>query len=113
MRTPVALLLASLTLVAAPSHAAGEEDEAWIAGYMAAASAPGLARNSRQVRVIEFPQLSQHIGRRVRFILEGGRERGGIVDSVRGNEVQVRVQLSGGFSQYSLLRSDIRSIQLD
>lgn len=113
MHIPMALLLATLLMVPAVSHAAGEEDEAWIASYMASASAPGLARSGRQARTLEFAQLSGHIGRRVRFTLDGGRERRGLVEGVRGDEVQLRTQLSGGFSLSSVSRRDIRSIQLD
>lgn len=107
-----ALLLASL-LLASSAHAIGEDDEAWIARYMASPSAPGLARNSSQARVLEFAQLSGQVGRRVRFTLNDGRERRGIVEGVRGNTVQVRAQFGGGYSLYTLARNDIRSIQLD
>ncbi len=113
MHSPTALLLASLLMLALPAHAAGEDDEAWIARYMSSAAAPGLSRGSAQARTLEFAQLSGHVGRRARFVLADGRERRGIVEGVRGGEVQVRAQFGGGFFLYTLSRSEIRGIQLD
>lgn len=113
MHILIALVLTALMLVPTPSHAAGEDDEAWIEKYMASASAPGLTRDSRQARTVEFGQLSKHVGQRVRFTLDDGRERRGIVEGTAAGEVQVRAQFNGGFFLYSLSRSDIRNIQLD
>lgn len=108
-----ALLLASLLMLALPTHASGKDDEAWIARYIASGQAPGLTPSSAQVREIAFAQLGEHVGRRVRFVLNDGRSRHGIVESVGGGQVQVRAQFGSGFFLYGLSRSDIRSIQLD
>ncbi|MCX7557513.1 hypothetical protein OS187_11935 [Xanthomonadaceae bacterium JHOS43] len=113
MSSRAALRLAPLLFLAAPAYAAGEEDEAWIARYMSSSSAPGLARGSAQARTVEFAQLSGHIGRRARFVLSDGRERRGLIEGVRGSEVQVRAQFGGGFFLYTLARADLRAIQLD
>lgn len=108
-----ALLLASLLMLALPVRAAGEDDEAWIAKYMSQAAAPGLSRSGAQARAVEFAQLSGLVGRRARFVLSDGRERRGIVEGLRGGQVQVRAQFGGGFFLYTLSRNEIRSIQLD
>lgn len=113
MHPRTALLLASLLPIASPVQAASEDDEAWITRYMASPSAPGLSRSSAQARTLEFGQLSTHVGRRVRFTLNDGRERRGIVEGVRGNTVQVRAQFGGGYSLYTLSRSQIRTVHLD
>lgn len=113
MYSRIALLLASLLMSALPVHAAGEEDEVWIARYMSTATAPGLVRSAAQARVLEFTQLSHHVGQRARFVLTNGRERRGIIEGVRGGEVQLRAQFGGGFFLYSLSRGEIRDIRLD
>ncbi|MEJ5208702.1 hypothetical protein [Denitratimonas sp. CY0512] len=107
------LLLAAPLLFALPAQAATADDEAWIARYIASGQAPGLTPSSAQVREITFAQLGEHVGRRVRFVLNDGRSRHGIVESVGGGQVQVRAQFGSGFFLYGLSRSDIRSIQLD
>ena len=113
MCSRTAMLMASLLLFALPLHAAGEDDEAWIARYMASAGAPGLVRSAAQARVLEFAQLSNHVGQRARFVLTNGRERRGIIEGVRAGEVQLRAQFGGGFFLYSLSRGEIRDIRLD
>lgn len=105
---PLAVLLFVL-----PARAAASDDEAWIARYIASGQAPGLTPSSAQVREIAFAQLGEHVGRRVRFVLNDGRSRHGIVESVGGGQVQVRAQFGSGFFLYGLSRGDIRAIQLD
>ena len=107
------MLLASTLLASASARAAGEDDEAWIARYLASGKAPGLVRAHARAQDVEFSQLSGHLGRRARFVLADGRERRGIVESVSGGQVQVRAQFGSGFFLYSLSRNDIRGIQLD
>lgn len=100
-------------MLATPVHAAGEDDEAWIVRYMGSASAPGVARTGARAQALEFSQLAGHVGQRARFVLDGGRERRGTIEAVRGGQVQVRAQFGGGFFLYSLARGEIRSIHLD
>jgi hypothetical protein len=112
-RTGTVALLAAAMFCAAPLHAAGEDDEAWIASYVASGKAPGLVRNKAQERVIEFDALPGIAGKRARFMLANGRERIGVVEQVEKNRVHLRSQYNSGYFRYSLARGDIRAIRVD
>lgn len=112
-RTGTAALLAASIFCAAPLHAAGEDDEAWIASYVASGKAPGLIRNKAQERAIEFEALPGIAGKRARFLLANGRERIGVVEQVEKNRVHLRSQYNSGYFRYSLARGDIRAIRVD
>ncbi|MFA5685295.1 MAG: hypothetical protein WCZ65_06775 [Lysobacteraceae bacterium] len=109
----IAILTALLWLGAAPAHARDSDDEVWIGRYIASGQAPGISRRDKSVRSVEFGELATMSGRRLRFILNDGRERRGIVAGVEGGQVKVRAQVGGGLFLYSLSRSDIRAIQAD
>lgn len=108
----VALLTAGL-FFATQANAADQDDEAWIASYVASGKAPGLIRNKSQERGIEFDALSSITGKRARFLLANGRERIGVVEQVEKNRVHLRSQYNSGYFRYSLARRDIRAIKVD
>lgn len=113
IRMGTVALLAALVFSAAPACAAGEDDEAWIASYIATGKAPGLIRSKSQERGIEFEALSGITGKRARFLLANGRERIGVVEQVEKNQVTLRSQYNSGYFRYSLARRDIRAIKVD
>lgn len=107
------LMAGTLAAGLAQAQAAGADDEAWIGRYLASGKAPGTTRIGTTAQRIEFGELSRYVGRRMRFVLKDGRERGGIVVGVERSRVQVRARLSGGHFLYTLAHSDIRDIHAD
>ncbi len=117
MRTATAIRNAVIVavLAIAPCASAQQEvnDDGWIASYVASGKAPGITRPKNQDRQIGFELLSGIVGKRARFEMVAGKERIGVVESVKGDTVFVRTLHTSGFSSYSLARRDIRAIRLD
>ena len=110
MATMLALAVAGGANVA---RAAGEQDEAWIARYIASGKSPGVTISADRVRTIGFDQLAGVVGRRVTVSLGDGRERRGILERVDENGAHLRSQFGTGFFRYTLARADVRDIKLD
>jgi hypothetical protein len=111
MRVSGLLLGFALLGCAGVAEAAGEDDAAWIARYVASGRAPGVALRTEQK--IGFDQLSKFVGHRVRVELDNGRERRGIVERVDRTSARLRSQFSGGFFRFTLSRDDVRGIRVD
>lgn len=91
----------------------GTDDEAWIKRQINSGMAPGLSARRDSARRIEFSDLSQYLGRRLRFVLNDGQQRLGIVTATQSDAVQVRAQFGSGFFLYQLPRSELRELHLD
>jgi hypothetical protein len=65
-----------------------------------------------QPRQIQFAELSQNVSRRVILTTEYGDKKEGIVDSVGGSTLHLRVNAGVGYAVTNFERGHIRSITL-
>lgn len=109
---PLASALASI-LLAAPALAAGEDDEAWIARYVASRQAPGVPARGDANQLQGFEQLTRHLGRQVRIALLDGREQVGVVEHVDASGVRLRALLGSGPVEFAVARADLRGFRAE
>ena len=65
-----------------------------------------------QPRQIQFAELSQNVNRRVILTTEYGDRKEGIVDSVGGSTLHLRISAGAGYAVTNFERGHIRSITL-
>ena len=82
-------------------------------GRPLASSLPAKAGATRaQSRPLQFQELGQNLGRHVVVITEYGDRREGVVDSVSGSTLHLRISAGVGYAVTNFERSHVRSITL-
>ena len=112
MKIVAGLCIAALLVVTAPA-AAQKTTRTTADGRPLASSLPVKGANTRvQPRPLQFQELGQNLGRRVVLVTEYGDRKEGIVDSVKGSTLQLRIHAGAGYAVTNFERGHIRSITL-
>jgi hypothetical protein len=82
-------------------------------GRPLASSLPAKSAGARaSSRPLQFQELGQNLGRRVVLVTEYGDRKEGIVDSVSGSTLHLKINAGLGYAVTNFERSHIRSITL-
>lgn len=73
---------------------------------------PTPQAKARDYEVVALAGIRQHAGRRVQLVTEGGKQVDGIVDSVAGENLVLRVQVRRGSAMLNVPLSNIREVRL-
>ena len=73
---------------------------------------PSQPAKARDYDVVALAGIRQHAGRRVQLVTEGGKHVDGVVDSVAGENLVLRVQVGRGSALLNVPLSNIREVRL-
>jgi len=112
MKIVAGLCFAVVLAVAAPAGAQ-KTTRTTADGRPLASSLPVKGANTRaQPRPLQFQELGQNLGRYVVLVTEYGDRKEGVVDSVKGSTLQLRIHAGAGYAVTNFERGHIRSITL-
>ena len=114
MKIVTGLCFAALLALAAPAGAQMTQTTRTTSdGRPLASSLPVKGANTRaQPRPLQFQELGQNLGRRVVLVTEYGDRKEGIVDSVNGSTLHLKINAGAGYAVTNFERGHIRSITL-
>ena len=103
---------AALLALAAPADAQMTPTRRTTAdGRPLASSLPAKASARRGVQVLNFEQLTGHVGHYIELTTIYGVKREGHVEDVRGQTLRLRVPLGAGHAVVNVERANIREIR--
>jgi len=102
------LMLGLLACSGAPQAQSADEDEAWIARYMA--SQPKPQHRAAPAATIAFSELPGLRGSMLSVVLRDGRVRQGRLERADGASLELLQTVSGGHYAFTIQRADVARI---